>query len=267
MESPVLPEDGFTSNTPIRDGRNRYYLTQAGFDRVRAAAGHAGLLYHSIASRPAAARGWVERVEAVVASELSKVDTMPRATCTGCGNTFNAPLVALGYLNCPACNSPAVPRGAPRAVVAPALFEADRASQVRPVLDGVVVEWVWEADPEYVGIDYPRWRVFTQVDGVRSSSLEVAEGDIVERCIALCLRRGVKVKAESVRSVSTPALGLIGRAWWTAEFALSEGCKPWELPALYVPDTNSDRPAKPAQASRVRGNSYAGDVGDPAHGG
>jgi len=64
QERPLLPEDGFTTNTPTGGKITKYYLTHSALRRVRAAAKYAGLHWKSIAARPSTALEFCKRVEA-----------------------------------------------------------------------------------------------------------------------------------------------------------------------------------------------------------
>ena len=64
QDRPLLPEDGFTTNIPTGGKRDKYFLTAAGLQRVKAAAKHAGLQWKAIAARPSTALQFCEQVEA-----------------------------------------------------------------------------------------------------------------------------------------------------------------------------------------------------------
>jgi len=62
MTNHILPEDGFTTNTPT-GGKIKYFLTPSALRRVKAAAKIAGLPYQSIAARPSTALEFCIRAE------------------------------------------------------------------------------------------------------------------------------------------------------------------------------------------------------------
>jgi len=56
----TLPEDGFSTNTPSKEG---YYLTNRGLKRVKRASIRAGIKWDKVASDPEEALKFVELVE------------------------------------------------------------------------------------------------------------------------------------------------------------------------------------------------------------